>query len=78
MADLRRRCHSLRLGMMWETPVEHEPWPLRAARPDGVEETLTRAAGLPPPGAEPLLHFSEGVRRVRFGLSRPVRPEHGR
>jgi uncharacterized protein YqjF (DUF2071 family) len=73
----RWRCYSLRLGMLWETPVEHEPWPLCEAGLDGVEETLTRTAGLPAPGAEPLLHFSEGVRRVRFGLSRPVRPGRG-
>ncbi|MER6028794.1 DUF2071 domain-containing protein [Streptomyces sp. NPDC001851] len=72
----RWRCFSRRLGMLWETPVEHEPWPLREAHLVDVEETLVSAAGLPPPAAQPLLHFSEGVHGVRFGLSRPVRATH--
>jgi uncharacterized protein YqjF (DUF2071 family) len=70
----RWRAFTRRFGALWETPVEHEPWPLRAAELEGVEESLTRAAGLPPPAAEPLVHFSDGVRKVRLGLSHPVRP----
>ncbi|WP_331454064.1 hypothetical protein A6P39_45245 [Streptomyces sp. FXJ1.172] len=38
---------------MWETPVEHEPWPLRAAHFDDLAESVTRAAGLPSPADEP-------------------------
>ncbi|MGW5664435.1 YqjF family protein [Streptomyces sp. NPDC003758] len=70
----RWRAYTRRLGMLWETPVEHEPWSLRAAVLERFEETVTRAAGLPPPEAEPVVHFSEGVRQVRMGASRPLSP----
>ncbi|MEU0009099.1 DUF2071 domain-containing protein [Streptomyces sp. NPDC006314] len=69
----RWRAFTRHLGAVWETPVEHAPWPLREARLDAMEETLTRAAGLPPPATEPVVHFSDGVRNVRLGVSRPVR-----
>nr|WP_086727372.1 DUF2071 domain-containing protein [Streptomyces carpinensis] len=69
----RWRAYTQRLGIIWETPVEHEPWPLRGAVIVDLRETVTAAAGLPRPHAEPLVHFSEGVLRVRFGVSRPVR-----
>ncbi|MEU0335156.1 DUF2071 domain-containing protein [Streptomyces sp. NPDC006193] len=74
----RWRAYSRRFGVLWETPVEHEPWRLRGARLDRAEETLTRAAGLPPPDAEPVVHFSDGVRGVRLGVPRPLRPGRGR
>jgi uncharacterized protein YqjF (DUF2071 family) len=67
----RWRAYTRRLGMLWETPVEHEPWPLAKAEVDVLDETLTTAAGLPAPTAQPLVHFSEGVRHVRLGVSRP-------
>ncbi|MFI6360782.1 YqjF family protein [Streptomyces sp. NPDC050743] len=70
----RWRAFTRGCGVLWQTPVEHEPWPLRAARLDDLQETLTREAGLPPPAQEPLVHFSDGVHKVRFGVSRPVRP----
>ncbi|MFI9248680.1 YqjF family protein [Streptomyces sp. NPDC053069] len=70
----RWRAFTRGCGLLLQTPVEHEPWPLRAARLEDLEETLTRAAGLPPPAQEPLVHFSDGVTEVRFGVSRPVRP----
>ncbi|CUW25886.1 hypothetical protein TUE45_00596 [Streptomyces reticuli] len=69
----RWRAFTLRWGVLWETPVEHAPWPLRETRLEAMEETLTRAAGLPPPVARPIVHFSDGVRNVRLGVSRPVR-----
>ncbi|MFG2466108.1 YqjF family protein [Streptomyces canus] len=72
----RWRAYTRRLGMLWETPVEHEPWPLATAGVDVLEETLTAAAGLrEAPLGEPLVHFSEGVRCVRLGPSRPCVPE---
>ncbi|MBL1086916.1 DUF2071 domain-containing protein [Streptomyces actinomycinicus] len=74
----RWRAFTRQLGMIWETPVEHAPWPLREAHLERAEETLTRAAGLPPPGTEPLAHFSDGLPKVRLGISHPVRPVHGR
>ncbi|MFE2571780.1 YqjF family protein [Streptomyces mirabilis] len=67
----RWRAYTRRLGMLWETPVEHEPWPLVDASVEVLEETLTTAAGLPTPFGEPLVHYSEGVRHVRLGASRP-------
>jgi uncharacterized protein YqjF (DUF2071 family) len=68
----RWRAYTRRLGMLWETPVEHEPWPLSDATVDVLEETLTTTAGLgEAPLGEPVVHFSEGVRHVRLGPSRP-------
>ncbi|MBT2421864.1 DUF2071 domain-containing protein [Streptomyces sp. ISL-22] len=73
----RWRAYTRQLGMLWETPVEHEPWPLSRAAVDVLDETLTTAAGLPAPTAEPLVHFSQGVRHVRLGVSRPCVPTPG-
>ncbi|PAZ09761.1 hypothetical protein CLM62_44445 [Streptomyces sp. SA15] len=73
----RWRAYTRRLGRLWVTPTEHEPWPLRDAAVDVLEETLTTAAGLPAPTAEPLAHFSAGVRHVRLGASRPCVPTPG-
>lgn len=69
----RWRAYTRRCGVLWETPVEHAPWPLREAHVDVVEESLVRAAGLPAPTAAPLAHFSDGVRDVRLGVSHPIR-----
>lgn len=74
----RWRAYTRRLGMLWETPVEHEPWPLRDVAVDVLDETLTTAAGLPAPTAEPVAHFSDGVRHVRLGLTTPCLPRAGR
>ncbi|MFJ8085788.1 YqjF family protein [Streptomyces sp. NPDC096205] len=70
----RWRAYTRRLGMLWEIPVEHEPWPLANAVVEGLQETLTSAAGLGPPAAEPLVHYSEGVRHVRLAVSAPGGP----
>ncbi|MDW4903975.1 DUF2071 domain-containing protein [Streptomyces sp. ADMS] len=67
----RWRAYTRRVGLLWETPVEHEPWPLAGAVVEVLEETLTTAAGLPAPLGEPVVHFSQGVRHVRLGASRP-------
>jgi uncharacterized protein YqjF (DUF2071 family) len=68
----RWRAYSTHLGRLLVFPVEHEPWPLRSARLDALEEDLTRRAGLPELGEPSLLHYSEGVRRVRLGPPRLV------
>ncbi|MEV5509876.1 DUF2071 domain-containing protein [Streptomyces orinoci] len=52
--------------------MAHEPWPLRHATIAELRETLTAAAGLPPPSGPPLAHFSPGVRQVRLAVPRPV------
>ena len=41
--------------------VEHPAWPIKHARLLYMEETLLRAAGLPQPGGDPVVCFSEGV-----------------
>ncbi len=64
----RWRPYTQSVGVVWETPVEHEPWPLSRARVEVLEQTLTADVGLPAPGAEPVVHFSTGVTRVRLGM----------
>ena len=59
------------LGRPLWAAVEHGPWPLhRAALVDG-DETLTRAAGLPPPGGPPHVLWSPGV-EVRVGAPQAI------
>jgi uncharacterized protein len=53
-------------------PVEHEPWPLRAASIVSLEESLTAAIGLTLTG-EPLVHYSDGV-DARLGLPGSTSP----
>jgi uncharacterized protein YqjF (DUF2071 family) len=67
----RWRAYTRRFGVLWETPVEHEPWPLAGATVEVRHETLLDAVGLPAPAGEPVVHFSPGVRHVRLGVSRP-------
>lgn len=68
----RWQAYSRRWGTLWRTPLVHEPWPLRTATLEAMEDGLTAAAGLPSPTAPPLVHYAERVRMVRLGLSRPV------
>jgi len=67
----RWRAYTRHLGRLWMLPVEHEPWPLRAAEVLELRETVTDAAGFEALGAPDLVHWSEGVRRVRSGAPRP-------
>jgi uncharacterized protein YqjF (DUF2071 family) len=69
----RWRAYTRHVGRLFETPITHEPWPLRAATVVELEQTLTSAAGLPAAAGEPLVHYSDGVRDVRIGASRIVR-----
>jgi uncharacterized protein YqjF (DUF2071 family) len=73
----RWRAYTRRLGAVWDTPVAHEPWPLRDGVLVELNETVTRAAELPEPRTEPLVHFSDGVRDVRMGVPRPLRTTAG-
>ncbi len=61
----------LRRGIAY-APVDHPRWPLHRAAPTHVEESLTAAAGLPPPSGDPLVHYSPGV-DVRIGTPVLVR-----
>jgi uncharacterized protein YqjF (DUF2071 family) len=68
----RWRAYSRHVGRLIETPITHAPWPLRAATVVELDQTLTSAAGLPGAVGDPLVHYSDGVRDVRVGVSRIV------
>ena len=53
--------------------AQHDPWPLHKARARLVDDELVRAAGLPQPSGEPLVHHSPSV-QVRIGWPFTVRP----
>lgn len=63
----RWRAYTTRLGRLLVTPVEHEPWPLRKARLAVIEQDLTDSVGLHDVPDPPLVHFTDGVRKVRLG-----------
>ena len=67
----RWRAYTRRWGILFETPVEHEPWPLSTGVIEQLTETLMRSTGLPAPNGDPVVHFSTGVRNVQIGASRP-------
>ncbi|MGW4163990.1 YqjF family protein [Streptomyces sp. NPDC004788] len=63
---------SRRAGLLWLTPVRHEPWTLGQGTVSEMHQTLTRSAGLPDPEPAPLVHVSPVVDAVRLGPPRPV------
>jgi uncharacterized protein YqjF (DUF2071 family) len=67
----RWRAYTTIAGLLAVVPVEHQPWPLHRAEVVEMEEDLFAAAGLPPPGAPPLVGYSTGV-DARLGLVRPI------
>lgn len=67
----RFRLHAMRFGRLVYADVEHETWPLRAARVAKIEETLLRAAGITVSG-EALAHFAEIV-HTRIGAPKLAR-----
>ncbi|NEB91246.1 YqjF family protein [Streptomyces bauhiniae] len=69
----RWRAYSRRLGLFWETPVGHEPWAPARVSVAALEQTVTRAAGLPAPRGEPVALFSRSVDHAWMGATRPVR-----
>jgi uncharacterized protein YqjF (DUF2071 family) len=66
----RWHAYTAHLGRLLVTPVEHEPWPLRQASLQSLEQNLTESVGLRSLSEPPLVHFSDGVQKVRIG--RPV------
>ncbi len=60
-----------RAGLLWRTPVEHEPWPLYRASVVGSLTAPLRWVGLPEPEGPPLVHASPGV-HTRLGSLRPA------
>ncbi|QVI60073.1 DUF2071 domain-containing protein [Nocardioides faecalis] len=64
--DHRRRQYGP-LGRLLVTPVEHEPWPLRRASLRSLDQNLTDSVGLPGLDEPALVHYSDGVKKVRLG-----------
>jgi len=58
---LRLRLYAHRLGRIWKADVAHPPWPLQRASVIRCRESLIRAAGLPEPTGEPLVHYAKRV-----------------
>lgn len=76
----RFRLYSSRRGKLYSAEIEHEPWPLRAAGVEHLEESLFAASGLAAGEGPPLVYYSErvevligAVRRVRSGGMSPDR-----
>jgi uncharacterized protein len=65
----RFRLYALRDGRLFRADVEHPQWPLHHATVKRLNDTLVRAAGLPAPQGEPLVHFSHAVDVL---VSRPI------
>jgi uncharacterized protein YqjF (DUF2071 family) len=63
----RWRAYTYHLGRLLVTPVEHEPWPLREATVGSLDENLTNSVGLHGLGEPELVHYSDGVKKVRLG-----------
>jgi uncharacterized protein len=47
--------------VLWRGPVRHPPWSLHHAQVTAIDESLSRAAGLPPLGRPDLCQWSPGV-----------------
>lgn len=69
----RWRAFTRHLGQLFVTPVEHEPWPLREASLDTIEQDVTDSIGLTELAGPPVVHYSDGVHRVRLGPPAVVR-----
>jgi uncharacterized protein YqjF (DUF2071 family) len=67
----RWRLFAAARSRLLEGAARHEPWPLHRARVVRLDDELVRAAGLPAPRGEPLVHFSPAV-EVQLGPPRPV------
>lgn len=64
--------HTRRAGRTWWVPIEHGPWPLRAARVLELRDELVDAGGVPRAGDRLRGLYSPGV-RTRFGRPCVVR-----
>lgn len=68
----RFRLYTILFGRLGFAQIEHEPWPLRAARLMRLAQNVIEASGVPRPQGSPLLHYSPGV-SVRVGMIRTFR-----
>jgi uncharacterized protein len=57
----RYRLYASAAGRLWQARVSHSPYALQPAILDHLDETLSAAAGLPPPQGALVLHYSPGV-----------------
>lgn len=73
----RWRAWTTQLGLALRSPVAHQPWPLHDADLLDVDESLTTAAGLPPPAGDPLVHYAPGV-DAHLAAPRPTLRPPGR
>ena len=62
----RFRLYTKIAGRLAFAQIEHQPWPLEAARIEHIEQDVVQNSNVPPPSGEPLVHFSPGV-YVRIG-----------
>jgi uncharacterized protein YqjF (DUF2071 family) len=70
----RWRAYTVHAGCLLVTPVEHEPWPLRSASLQSLEQNLTDSVDLRGLSQPSLVHFSDGVHWVRLGRPVPLTP----
>ncbi|MGE2815251.1 YqjF family protein [Mycobacterium heidelbergense] len=63
--------HTRRSGRTWWVPIEHDPWPLRAAEIVELSDELVDAGAVRPAGDRLRALFSPGL-RTRFGRARAV------
>ena len=67
----RWRAVSDHAGLLLETIVDHEPWPLRTGELVALDEDLLACAGIRRPDAPPLVHFGGAV-DARLSVPRRV------
>jgi uncharacterized protein len=68
----RWRLYSRRRVGLRSALAAHPPWPLHRASVVHLDDWLVRAAGLPAPQGEPLVHWSPGA-EVRIGMPTTLR-----
>ena len=57
-------------GQIFRGEIAHVPWPLQPAECDVERNTMAEAAGVRLPDARPLLHYSQSIDAVAWGLER--------
>lgn len=63
--------HTRRAGRTWWVPIEHRPWPLRAAEIVELSDELVGAGAVRPAGERLRALFSPGL-RTRFGRAHVI------
>lgn len=68
----RWRAFTSLAGRALEVPVDHQPWPLRGATLEHLDESILSAAGIAAEG-DPIVHCADGV-EAALGWPRAPRP----